>query len=371
MIIGILKEVKNEEYRVAVLPMGVQELCRHGHQVIVENNAGCGANYDNDAYAEAGATVLPNPAAVYDKADILVKVKEPLEQEFGNFRKGQTLFTYLHSETRPSLVDMLLEKELTAIAYENVRLADGSLPLLVPMSIIAGQQGVLQGMQYLCNHRNGMGLSLVAYPGVEPARVVVLGAGHAGVHAATVAAALGAQVALFELNPLRIKQLAATLPPSIRLLHSKTVSLESYVCQADMVVNTTTIPPNCANHLIDRKMVAKMRRGAVIVDIAANLHGAIETVDRYTTHNDPVWTVDGVVHYVVSNIPGTVAHTSSQALSMVVLPYLLELADQGPIAALKQNEALRQGLTAVAGKLTWHEAGEFQKRPWCTPDEAL
>lgn len=369
MIIGVLKEIKTEEYRVAMIPEGVRRLVQKGNEVLIQSRAGLGAGYSDEAYREAGAQIAETASELTERAKFIVKIKEPLESEFDLFRDRQSLFAYLHSETRPALVDMLLRKEITAIAFENVMLPDGSFPLLFPMSILAGQQAVLQGMQFLWNHKGGMGKSIVSYPGLEPAQVVILGAGHAGTRAASVAAALGCTVNLFEIDRKRIRSLSLLLPSSIRLFHTETVSLSEYVCQADLLINATTIPPYSSPHLIDRLTVSRMKKGSVIVDLTANLKGAIETVDHYTTHNDPVWEEYGVIHYAVSNIPGTVAHTASQALSLELMPYLLEIADKGILTALQQNPSLRAGLTAINGKLTWKEAGIFQNRLWYQNDE--
>jgi len=371
MIIGIPKEIKPEEYRIALLPEAVRQLTHRGHSLLVQKAAASEAGFPDDAYEEAGARVIEKSEEIFAEADTIVKVKEPVEAEYHLFKEQSTLFCYLHSETRPSLVDLLLKKRITALAFENVMLADGTFPLLAPMSIIAGQQAVLQGMQFLWNHKGGPGKSMVSYPGLEPPFVVVLGAGQAGLQAAKVAAALGAVVALFEIHPARIRKVLPELPANVHLLHPQSVPLEPYVCRADMIINAATIPANSSEHLIDRHMLRRMRKGSVIVDVTANLSGAVETIDHYTTHNDPIWEVDGVIHYAVTNIPGTVAHTASQALCSAVLPYLIELAGQGALTALQKSPALLHGLTAIDGLLTWHEAGKFQNRKWLPPIDAL
>ncbi|ROR03233.1 alanine dehydrogenase [Desulfosoma caldarium] len=371
MRVGILKEIKPQEYRVAVVPENVSQLVRDGHSVIVQRGAGVGAGFSDEAYGEAGARVVESPEEVSDGADLLVKVKEPVEEEFSLFRTGQILFCYLHSETRPKLVDMLLEKRLTAIAFENVRESDGSFPLLRPMSVIAGQQAVLQGMQFLWNHRGGVGKSLVAYPGLETPVVVVLGAGEAGRQAARVAAALGCRVHVFDINQRTLRAVAETASANVHLHNAHVVDVTPYVIEADLVVNTATVPPHSDHHVIDRALVRRMKKGSIIVDVTANLRGAVETIDRYTTHADPVWVVDGVIHYAVTNIPGTVAHTASQALALEVFPYLRALAQHGIPDALRRSPALLEGVTAIGGTLTWHDAGKFQQRPWIPPHEAL
>ncbi|SMC24989.1 alanine dehydrogenase [Desulfacinum hydrothermale DSM 13146] len=371
MHIGVLKEVKPDEYRVPVLPGNVRELLQTGHEVTVESGAGAGAGFLDEAYREAGAHVVSTAWELSEAADLLVKVKEPVEDEFAIFRPGQILFCYLHSETRPKLVDMLLERRLTAVAFENVRESDGSAPLLRPMSVIAGQQAVLQGMQFLWNHRGGVGKSLVVYPGLEAPVVVVLGAGVAGREAARVAAALGCRVHVFEINQHTINAWAPMAPPNVHLHNVHGVDPAPYVITADMVVNTATVPPHSHRHLIDRHLVRRMKKGSVIVDVTANLQGAVETIDRYTTHSDPVWEVDGVIHFAVTNIPGAVAHTASQALALEVYPYLRLLADHGIPEAFHRCGALLEGVTAMGGCLTWREAGVFQGRSWMPPEKAL
>lgn len=371
MVIGIPREIKEQEFRVALLPAGAAALVREGHRVVVEAGAGDGAGFPDAQYAAAGAEILTSAAALYAAADLVVKVKEPMGGELALFHSGQAVFCYLHSETRRPLVDAMLQNRVTGIAYENVRLPDGSLPLLAPMSVIAGQQAILQASAWLCNHRGGPGVSLVAYPGIAPARVVVIGAGCAGVEAARVAAALGAEVALFDIRPERLRALESHLPRHVRLCHSGTVDLEEHVCRADMVVHATMLPPDTPTHLIDRAMLRRMQPGCVIVDITANLRGAIETADRYTTHADPVYRVEGIAHFVVPNIPGAVARTASQALSMAVLPYLHTLAGHGCREALRQTPELLLGLTCIDGVLTWHEAGTFLNLPWTPPAQAV
>lgn len=371
MRIGVLKEIKADEYRVALLPGGIQRLCGEGHCVVVQAGAGVGSRYSDDDYRSAGAEIVTTATEVAATAEMVLKIKEPIAEEFGVFRPQQILFSYLHSETRPHLIDLLLERQITALAFENVRLADGSLPLLTPMSIIAGQQGVLQGMRFLCKHEGGMGINLAAYPGLEPARVVVLGAGQAGLAAARVAAALGADVTMFEVNSKRIFEIAGRLPANVRLLHSAAVSPRSYITQADLVIHTTSIPAHSPHHLIDRPLLKQMKKGTVIVDITANLEGAIESVDHYTTHTDPVWEVEGVIHYAVTNIPSTVARTASNALALETLAYISEIANKGVFKALQDNQALLHGLTTINGILTWQEAGMMQQRAWMPPDKAL
>lgn len=371
MIIGMVKETKPEEYRIPLTPSFVEKMTRQNHKFRIQKDAGKGAGYPDAVYVAAGAEIADSAEETVRHSDIVLKVKEPVENEYEIFRTGQTLFCYLHSETRPRLVDMLLDKKITAIAFENVRYSDGFCPLLSPMSIIAGQQAVLQGMQFLWNHNGGVGKSIVGYPGLEPAQIVVFGAGQAGYHAARIAARLGAKTTVFEIDRRRIRSLAGNLPENIDLFHTDAVSPEPYVCAADMVINTATIPPRSDVHLIDRKVISKMKKGSIIVDVTANLEGAVETIDRYTTHDNPVWEVDGVIHYAVTNIPGAVAQTASQALALEVFPFLNELASKGVRKALQETPALLNGLTSIDGVLTWKEAGVYQHRPWRTPETVL
>lgn len=371
MVIGIPKERHAEEYRVPVLPEGVRRLVENGHCVFVEKGAGAGSGFPDSEYVQAGAWMAANDAELLEKADFIIKVKEPVPEEFDHYRAHQVLFCYLYTEKRPQLLDMLLEKRITAIAFENVRLSDGTCPLLRPMSIIAGQQSVLQGMQFLYNHRNGVGKSLIRFPGLPPARVVVLGAGQAGLNAALTAAALGADVYLFEKDSIRIGRIASVLPSNVHLIQIDAVTLEAYVCKADLVINAATVPPKSSRHLIDRKMISKMQKGSVIVDVSVFLEGAVETIDRYSSHADPVWEVDGVIHYAVPNIPGTVAQTASRALSFETLPFVLEIADHGIPEVFSANPILLQAVSTFNGTLTWQKAGEYQNRPWHPPEKAV
>jgi len=371
MDFGIPREIKHQEYRVAMLPLQVQRLVTRGHRVVVQAGAGRGAGFEDSHYRDAGAHIADSAKQVYAEADLILKVKEPQPEELDSYREEQTLFCYIHSETRPKLVEMLLDKRMTGLAFENVRSSDGDRPLLKPMSTVAGQQAVLQSMQFLCNHRGGTGTSLVRYPGLAPARVVVLGGGHAGIAAAQVAAALGAEVSLFEADLAKIDRLNRRLPPNVQVCYSGSVPLNERVVDADLVIHTTTIPPNSPVKLIDRATVRKMRPGAVIADVTANLNGAIETVDRYTTHHDPVYTTDGVIHYVVTNVPGTVARTASQALAMATAPYVEALAEHGIRQALHADPGLLAGLTCINGILTWHEAGDRLGLPWVPPESAI
>jgi len=371
MIIGVPSETIAQECRLPLTPAAAKTLTERGCQVLIQSGAGARAGFPDDRFREAGATIVSNAADLFARSDLIVKVKQPEETEFPLLRPQQHLFSYLHTETRRKLVDTLLEKRMTAIAFENIQASDGGYPLLYPMSRIAGQQAVMQGMQFLWNHRGGPGISLIRYPGIEPARVVILGGGPTGEAAAGVAAAMGADVCLFEIDIKRILLLVKALGPSFQILNPDLVSISSRASQADLVINATNVQPNSPAHLIDRAAVQRMKKGSVIVDVTANLKGAIETIDRYTSHDQPVFMVDGVIHYAVPNIPGTVAHTATQALSMSLIPFLTDIADKGTHRALTADPALRSGLTAINGLLTWKQAAKMQNRPGCTPEEGL
>ncbi len=371
MNIGVLKEIKQDEYRVALTPSGAATLISRGHNIFVETGCGDRADASDTAYEAVGATVMESARSVSENVDILTKVKEPQPEEFHVFREVQTLFSYIHSETRLPLIEMLLEKRITGIAMENVRTDDGRFPLLEPMSIIAGQQGVILGSQYLQAPNGGNGVSLIRFPGLKPANVVVLGAGPAGEAAARTAAGLGSNVLLTEISADRIRYLAPLLPGNVTLIHANSPDVYDAILTADMVVHTTTIPPNSNYHIITRDMLPKMKRGAVIVDVTANLGGGVETIDHYTSHSDPVWEVDGVIHYAVTNIPSAVAATASRAFETAHLPWLMQLADTGVVRSLQANPPLQRGLTSFNGTLCWHEAGTMQDLPWKDPEDVI
>ncbi|SOB60233.1 Alanine dehydrogenase [Pseudodesulfovibrio profundus] len=369
--IGVLKEVKAGENRVALTPGGVKTLAGDGHELFVEAGAGARCDAPDAEYQAAGAIIVPDAMAVSENSDLLTKVKEPQPEEFDIFREGQILYSYVHSETRLPLIRTLLDKKITAIALENVRTDDGRFPLLEPMSIIAGQYGVMIGGEYLQCRHGGRGISLVRFPGLPPAKVVVLGAGPAGESAARTAAGLGAQVTLTELSFDKIRELTPVLPANIKLVNASEPSVHDEILEADMVVHTTTIPPDSSYHIIPRTMLPQMKRGSVIVDVTANLRGGVESIDRYTTHADPVWEVDGVIHYAVTNIPSAVAATASRAYEAAHLGWLRQVAAKGAKTALAENPPLLRGLTAAEGILSWHEAGTMQQLDWMEPHKAL
>lgn len=350
MIFGILKERQPDEYRVALDPAGVERLVSEGHRIQVERDAGTGAGFLDVDYGKAGAQAGRTLSEVFGACEFILKVKAPVAGEYAFFRRGQIIMGYLKAEFRPDMVGVFLDRSITSIAMERITAADGSFPLLRPMSVIAGQQAVLQGMQFLCNHHDGPGISLARCPGVEPARVVILGAGQAGWQAAQTAGVLGAEVLVFEKDSQRRRALTKALPENVRLLDPEKDPPADYAKSADMLINATAIASGEAP-LIRRQDVEAMKKKSVIVDVSANIHGAVETVDRLSTHEDPVWQVKGVTHYAVANIPGSVANTASRALSFALTPYLLRLARQGIVSALEADPGLRRALVTHNGQL--------------------
>ena len=356
MRIGIPTEIKNHEYRVAITPAGVAELTKRGHDVIIEAGAGLGSAIDDTDFKAAGAQILDTAAAVWEQADLLLKVKEPIEAEYGLMREGQTLFTYLHlAASRPCTV-ALLASGTTSIAYETVRAADGSLPLLAPMSEVAGRLAPQVGAYHLMRSEGGRGVLMGGVPGTEPADVVVIGAGVSGVNAATIAMGMGAQITVFDLDIAKLRAVDARFGGRVHTRYSTSLALAEAVKQADLVIGAVLVPGAKAPVLVPNSLVAQMKSGAVLVDIAIDQGGCFED-SRPTTHDDPTFTVHDTVFYCVANMPGTVARTSTQALTGATLPYVLQLADKGWEKALADNAALAGGLSTHAGALFNAEVG--------------
>ena len=353
MIVGIPKEIKNHEYRIGMTPAGVRELVNRGHQVLVETEGGVGVGFDNVSYEEVGAQIVASPEDIFAAADMIIKVKEPQPNECRMLRSGQILFTYLHLAPDPNQAQLLLESGVSAIAYETVTNAKGGLPLLAPMSEVAGRMSIQAGAHHLEKAQGGNGMLLGGVPGVEPARVVVLGGGVVGTQAATMAAGLGAQVTIFDRSIERLQQLDDLFQGRAVGLYSTQNAVEQYVRAADLVIGAVLIPGASAPKLVTRDDVAAMRPGAVLVDVAIDQGGCFET-SQATTHQSPTYVVDDVVHYCVANMPGGVARTATMALTNATLPFALKLADKG-LAALQDDDHLRQGLNVHAGHIT-HEA---------------
>jgi alanine dehydrogenase len=351
MKVGVPREVKNHEYRVAVTPAGVHEFLRHGHQVCVERDAGVGSGIDSEEYLAAGAKLVDTADEVWADADLILKVKEPVEQEYPRLRKGQTLFTYLHLAASRSCTDALLAGGVTAIAYETVQTADGRLPLLAPMSEVAGRLAAQAGAHHLLRANGGRGLLLGGVPGVQPATVMVLGAGVAGYNAAVVAAGMGADVLLLDRNVDRLRQLDSCLPSNVHTVASTAYAVEAAALAADIIIGAVLVTGAKAPTLISNGLVARMRPGSVLVDISIDQGGCFED-SRPTTHADPTYQVHRSVFYCVANMPGVVPNTSTYALTNVTLPYALELANRGWAEALRADPCLAAGLNTHAGRIT-------------------
>jgi len=369
MIIGVPKEVKDHESRVGITPAGVHALVAAGHKVLVEHNAGELSAMPDDDYQVAGAEIVGSAHDVWRLADLIVKVKEPIEKEYRHFREGLVLFTYLHLAPVPELTTALLEKKVTGIAYETVRDRSGTLPLLTPMSEVAGRMSVQVGAAYLEKEHGGRGLLLGGVPGVPPGHVVIIGGGIVGTNAAKIALGLGARVTLVDLNLNRLRDLDDIFGGRLNTLASNSYNLANATREADLVIGAVLIPGAMAPKIVTRAMVSQMRKGAVIVDVAIDQGGCVETA-KPTSHSNPSYVVDGVVHYCVTNMPGAVPHTSTLALTNSTFPYLMRIASLGAREALKKDPGLAEGLNTFQGKVTYRGVAESQQREW-TPAAGL
>lgn len=356
MIIGVPKEIKNNENRVAMTPAGVAELVHNGHTVYVQHTAGEGSGFADDEYIAAGAQILPTIEAVYDIAEMIVKVKEPIEPEYKLIKKDQVVFTYFHFASDRELTDAMIASRAVCIAYETVRLADRSLPLLVPMSEVAGRMSIQEGARFLEKPQGGKGMLLGGVPGVPPAKVLVLGAGVVGRNAALMAAGLGADVTITDISLPTLRHVAEIMP-RVKTLYSSRHNIESQLPDVDLVIGSVLIPGAKAPKLVTRDMLKLMRPGTVMVDVAIDQGGCFET-SHPTTHSEPVYTIDGVVHYAVANIPGAVPRTSTLALTNATLPYAIRLANKGWRQACREDAALAQGVNMVDGKVTFPAVAE-------------
>ena len=371
MLIGVPKEIKNNEFRVGLLPSSVVEFVHKGHQVIVETNAGASLHATDDVYRAAGAEIVESAKEVFERAEMIIKVKEPQAEECAMLRKDQVLFTYLHLAADPKQAKGLIESGCTAIAYETVTGERGGLPLLAPMSEVAGRMSIQVGAVAMqIGNQGGSGTLIGGVPGVKAADVVVIGGGVSGMNAAKMAVGLGADVTVLERNLDRIRELENIFGNTANILYSTKASLDEAVFNADLIVGAVLIPGAVAPKLITRAMLSKMRAGAVIVDIAIDQGGCTET-SKPTTHQDPTYIVDGILHYCVANMPGAVARTSSQALNNAVLPYALQLADKGWKQALADNPHLMNGLTVHQGKITQAEVAHDLNLEFADPKAQL
>ena len=363
MIVGVPREVKDHESRVALTPAGAKSLTEHGHKVLIETHAGEESAFSDDEYQAAGAEIVGEAVRVWDHAEMIVKVKEPIEKEYLFFREGLVLFTYLHLAPLPVLTEKLLSSKVIGIAYETVRDKAGILPLLMPMSEVAGRMSVQVGASYLEKERGGRGLLLGGVPGVPPANVCILGGGIVGTNAAKIALGMGAKVTLVDLNLNRLRELDDIFNGRLYTLASNSYNVAKAVEEADLVIGGVLIPGATAPKIVTRKMVSRMKKGAVIVDVAIDQGGCVETA-RPTSHSDPAYTVDGVVHYCVTNMPGAVPNTSTLALTNATFPYVMRLANQGAANAIKADEGLSEGVNTYLGTLTYKAVAQSQDKNW-------
>jgi len=357
MIIGVPKEIKNNENRVSLTPAGARELVKHGHTVYVQHTAGENSGFADDDYVNAGAKILPTIEDVYAIAEMIIKVKEPIKPEYKLVRKGQLLFTYFHFACDRELTDAMLASGATCLAYETVVDRNGALPLLVPMSEVAGRMSIQEGARFMEKPQGGRGVLMGGVPGVKPAKVLVLGGGVVGTNAALMAAGMGADVTLCDISLPRLRYLSEVMPRNVKTLFSSTHNIEQELPTTDLVIGAVLIPGAKAPHLVSREMLALMRPGTVMVDVAIDQGGCFET-SHPTTHAEPIYTVDGVVHYCVANIPGAVPYTSTLALTNATLPYAIKLADMGWEKACRADAGLAAGLNVVDGKVTFPGVAE-------------
>ncbi|MBD5268687.1 MAG: alanine dehydrogenase [Bacteroides sp.] len=367
MIIGIPKEIKNNENRVGATPAGVKELVRHGHTVYVQHTAGEGSGFPDSEYEAAGAVILPSIEETYSIAEMIIKVKEPIEPEYALVKPGQLLFTYFHFASDYPLTEAMIKSGATCIAYETVRDRQGTLPLLIPMSEVAGRMSIQEGARFLEKPQGGRGVLLGGVPGVKPAKVLVLGAGVVGRNAALMAAGLGADVTITDISLPTLRHCAETMPKNVKTLYSSQHNIEMELPSTDLVIGSVLIPGAKAPHLITKEMVSLLKPGSVMVDVAIDQGGCFET-SHPTTHSEPTFVVDGVIQYAVANIPGAVPYTSTLALTNATLPYALRLADLGWKEACKKDPGLADGVNVTDGKVTFKAVAEAFDLPY-TPLE--
>ncbi len=362
MRIGIPKEIKNNENRVGMTPAGVAELVRHGHEVYVQHTAGVNSGFPDEQYVAAGAVILPSIEETYATAEMIVKVKEPVEPEYSLVRKGQLLFTYFHFASDPELTKAMIASGATCLAYETVQLPDRSLPLLVPMSEVAGRMAAINGAYFLQKTKGGKGKLMCGVPGVRPAKVLVLGGGIVGQAAAKVAVGMGADVVLADISLPVLRQLSYSLP-TVKTIYSSAHNIVAELHDVDIVIGSVLVPGDKTPHLITREMLRLMEPGTVLVDVAIDQGGCFET-SHPTTHTDPTYEVDGILHYAVANIPGAVPYTSTMALTNATMRYAVALADKGWKKACKDDPALYKGLNVVDGKVTFKAVADVYGLPY-------
>jgi alanine dehydrogenase len=369
-VVGVPREIKDLEGRVSMQPDGVVELVHHGHEVVVEAGAGLGSGFTDEEYERAGARIADGPEEVFSSSDLIVKVKEPIPEEYERFREGQELFTYLHLAADKQLTEFLMERKINAIAYETVQLPDGSLPLLAPMSEVAGRMSVQAAAHCLESPQGGAGLLLGGVPGTPAAKVTIIGGGVVGTEAAKIAVGMRAMVNVLDVNPKRLAYLSDIFGGRIDLVIPNRARTAAYVKESDVVIGAVLVAGAKAPKLVSREMVASMREGSVIVDVAIDQGGCVETA-RPTTHSDPTYVEEGVIHYCVANIPGAVARTSTLALTSVTLPYLVRIVDQGMEGAALADPVLAKGLSTLGGELVSEPVAEAHDLSYTDPEKLL
>lgn len=370
MIIGVPKEIKSNENRVAVTPAGVLELVKRGHTVYVQSTAGVGSGFSDEEYQSAGARIAPTLQATYEVAEMIIKVKEPIEVEYALIKSHHTVFTYFHFASSESLTHAMIKSGACCIAYETVELPDRSLPLLVPMSEVAGRMAIQEGAKYLEKPVKGRGVLLGGVPGVEPGRVLILGGGIVGTQAAKMAAGLGAQVTLLDISLPRLRQLSDIMPANVTTLYSNEYTIRRLLPQHDLIIGAVLIPGAKAPNLITREMLKLMRPGTVMVDVAVDQGGCFETTHA-TTHDNPIYIIDDIIHYCVANMPGAVPYTSTLALTNATLPYAIQLAQKGWKKACIDNKDLRKGLNVIQGEVVYEGVAEAFHLPYADVSKFL
>ena len=370
MIVGLLKEIKPSENRVALLPAGVELFVAHGHKVVVEKNAGLGSGFPDEMYRKAGAKIISTAAEVYRTSDMIMKVKEPIKQEYRLIREGQIVFTYFHFAASKELTEAMMKSKAICIAYETVQKMDGSLPLLIPMSEVAGRMAPQEGAKYIEKTMGGRGILLGGVAGVEPADVVVIGGGVVGQNAARIAAGFGAKVTILDSNLQKLRYLDDVMPKNVMTLASNPYNIRKSIARADVLIGAVLIPGAKAPKLVTRGMLKDMKEGSVIVDVSVDQGGCIETCHP-TTHQNPTYVIDGVVHYCVANMPGAVPFTSTLALTNATLPYAIEISTSGWEGAVKKNNEIKLGLNMADGKITYKHVAEAFNFKYTPVEEVL
>jgi len=370
MIIGVPKEIKNNENRVSVTPAGIKELAKHGHKLYVQSSAGEGSGFSDEDYRNAGAEILPDIESTYDIAEMIMKVKEPIEKEYSLIKANQLLFTYFHFASFEPLTKAMMESKAVCLAYETVEKADGSLPLLIPMSEVAGRMAIQEGAKYLEKPLHGRGVLLGGVPGVKPAKVLILGGGVVGTNSAKMAAGLGADVTIMDVNLPRLRYLDDIMPANVSTMMSNEYNIRELVQTHDLIIGAVLIHGAKAPSLITKDMLKTMKPGTVVVDVAVDQGGSIETC-KPTTHENPTFIIDGVVHYCVANMPGAVPYTSTLALTNATLPYAIQLANKGWKKASQDNRELELGLNIIQGEIVYKAVGDTFGLPSTTTEKFL